>query len=109
MKSVEVSDKNKIYEALAAVNTTWKLKPPYGPSFGDGWERLIQSNMMTLLVILGSERLFFDIFDTIMIEVEAILNSVVLTNVANQPGNDKPLTPIPLLIQQFPVTRKLWR
>ena len=68
-KSVKAYDKDKIYKALAAVKTTWKFNPPYGPHFGGVWERLIQSAKMTLLIIIGSKRLSFDIFETIMIEV----------------------------------------
>ena len=39
-------------------NTTWKFNPLYGPHFGGVWERLIQSAKRTLLLILGSRRLF---------------------------------------------------
>ena len=99
-KSVKALDKDKIYKALAAVKTTWKFNPPYGPHFGGVWERLIQSAKRTLLIILGSKRLSFDIFETIMVEVEAILNSRPLTNVADQPENEEPLTPNHFLIQR---------
>ena len=51
-KSVTALDKDKIYKALAAVKTTWKFNPPYGPHFGGVRERLIQSFRRTLLIIL---------------------------------------------------------
>ena len=100
-KSVKALDKDKIYKALAAVKTTWKFNPPYGPNFGGLWERLIQSAKRTLFIILGCKRLSFDIFETIMVEVEAILNSRPLTNVADQPENEEPLTPNHFLIQRL--------
>ena len=99
-KSVKALDKDKIYEALALVKTTWKFNPPYSPQFGDVWERLIQSAKRTLLIILGSKRLSFDIFETIMVDVEAILNSRPLTNFADQPENEEQLTPNHFLIQR---------
>ena len=99
-KSVKALDNDKIYKALAAVKTTWKFNPPYGPHFGGVWERLIQSAKRTLLIILGSRRLSFDIFETIMVEVETILNSRPLKNVADQPENEEPLTPNHFLIQR---------
>ena len=99
-KSVKALDKDKIYKALAAVKTTWKFNPSYGPHFGGVWELLIQSAKRTLLIILGSKRLSFDIFETIMVEVEAIPNSRPLTNVADQPENEEPLTPNHFLIQR---------
>ena len=96
--------------------------PPYGPHFVGVWERLIQSAKRTLLIILGSKRLSFDIFETIMVEVEAILNSRSLTNVADQPENEEPLTPNHFLIQrpyfslppgnfgdQQPANFKIWK
>ena len=52
------------------------------------------------MIILGSKRLSFDIFQTIMVEVEAILNSRPLTNVADQPENEEPLTLNHFLIQR---------
>ena len=85
MKSVKALDRIRIYKALAAVKTTWKLNPSNGPHFVGVWERLIQSAKRTLLITLGSKRLSFDIFEAIMVEVEAILNSIPLTNVADQP------------------------
>ena len=84
-KSVKSLDKDKIYKALAAVKTTWKFSPPLGPHFGGVWERFIQSAKGTLLIILGSKRLSFKMFETIMVEVEATPNSRLLTNLAEQP------------------------
>ena len=100
-KSVKALDKNKIYNALAAATSTWKFNPQYGPHFGGVWERLIQSTKWTLLIILASKRLSCDIFETIMVEVEAILISRPLTNVADQPENEEPLTPNHFLIQRL--------
>ena len=68
----------------------WKFNPPH---FGGVWERLNWSTKRPLLLILGSRRLSFDIFFTINVETEAILNTRPLTNVAEQPDNKEPLTP----------------
>ena len=99
-KTVKALDNDRIYKALAVANTTWKFNPPYGPHFGGVWERLIQSAKRTLLLILGSRRLSFDTFLTIMLETESILNSRPLTNVAEQPDKEEPLTPNHFLIQR---------
>ncbi|XP_075256606.1 uncharacterized protein LOC142349079 [Convolutriloba macropyga] len=99
-KWVTALDKDKIYKALAAVKTKRKFNPPYRPHFGGVWEQLFQSAKRILLIILGSKRLSFDIFETITVEVEAILNSRPLTNVADQPENGKALTPNHFLIQR---------
>ena len=91
-RTVKALDNDRIYKALAVADTTWKFNPPYGPHFGGVWERLIQSAKRTLLLILGSRRLSFDTLLTIMGETESILNSRLLTNVAEQPNNEEPLT-----------------
>ncbi|XP_075248415.1 uncharacterized protein LOC142341372 [Convolutriloba macropyga] len=99
-KTVKSLDNDRIYKALAVANTTWKFNPPYGAHFSGVWERLIQSAKRRLLLILGSRRLSFDTFVTIMVETESILNSRPLTNVAEQPDNEEPLTPSHFLIQR---------
>ena len=77
-----------------------EIQSPYEPHFGGVWERLIQSAKKTLLLILGPRRLSFDTFLGIMVETESILNSRPLTNVAEQPDNEEPLTPNHFLIQR---------
>ena len=52
------------------------------------------------LIIRLCKRVSLDIFVTIMVEVEAILNSRPWTNVADQPENEEPLTPDHFLIQR---------
>ncbi|XP_075257544.1 uncharacterized protein LOC142349699 [Convolutriloba macropyga] len=99
-KIVKALDKDRIYKALAVANTTWNFNPPYGPQFCGVWERLIRSAKRTLLLILESRRISFDTFLTIMVETESILNSRPLTNVAEQPDNEEPLTPNLFLIER---------
>ena len=99
-KTVKALDNDRIYKASAVANTTWKFNPPYGPHFGSVWEPLVQSAKRTLLVFLGYRRLSFDTFLTIMVETESIHNSRPLTNVAEQPHNEEPLTP-----NHFPIQR----
>ena len=116
-------DNDKIYKAMATTtNRTWKFNPPYGPHFGGIWERLIQTAKRTLLIFLGSRRLSLDVFRTILVETEAILNSRPLTIVADFPENEMPLTPIHFLINrpfnslppgkfdsQIPASFKSWK
>ena len=50
--------------------------------------------------MLGSKRLSSDVFETIMFEVEAILNCRRWTNVADQHDNEEPLTSNHFLFQR---------
>ena len=99
-KTVKALNNDRFYQALAKAYTTWKFNPPYGPHFGGVWERLIQSAKRMLLLILGSRRLSSDIFLTIIVETESILNSRPLTNIAEQPDNEEPLTSNHFFIQR---------
>ena len=91
-QSVKSLDNDKIYKTLAATNTTWKFNPPYGPHFGSVWESFIQTAKRTPQIILGLKRLSLDVFQTILVDSEAILNSRPLTNVADLSDNEMPLT-----------------
>ncbi|XP_075263848.1 uncharacterized protein LOC142355625 [Convolutriloba macropyga] len=91
---------NEIYKAIAATIAIWKFNPPYGPHFGGIWERLIQTAKRTLLIILGSRRLSLDVFRTILVETEAILNSRPPTIVSDLPEKEMPLTPNYFLISR---------
>ena len=101
-RSVKCLDNDKIYKAMAAANTNWKFNPHYGPHFGGILERLIQTAKRTLLTIIGSRRLSPDVFRTMLVETEAILNSRPLTIVADLPANEMPLTPNHFLINSLP-------
>ena len=85
---------------MAATNTTRKFNPHYGSHFGGVWERLIQTAKRTLLIILGSRRLPLDVFRTILVKTEAILNSRPQTIVADLPEKEMPLTPNHFLINR---------
>ena len=76
----------------------------------------------TLLINLGSKRLSYHAFQTILVESEAILNSRPLTNFADLPDNEMPLTPNHFLISrpfnslppgkfdsQIPASFRTWR
>ena len=75
-------DSQRIASELLIENTVWNFNPPYGPHFGGAWERLIQNAKRIILIILGSKRLTSDVFNTIMVETESMLNSRPLTHVA---------------------------
>ena len=99
-RCVKRLDNDKFYKAMAATNTTCKFNPLYGPHFGGIWELLMQTAKRTLLIILGSRRLSLDVFRTILVKTEAILNSRPLTIVADLPENEMPLTPNNFLINR---------
>ena len=102
-KSVKGIDKKNL-QSSGSYKHTWKFNPAYGSHFGVVWERLIQTDKRTLLIIVGSKRLSLDVFQAILVESEDILNSKL-------PDNEMPLTPnqflINLLFNSLPP--KIWQ
>ena len=83
---------------MTSTKTTRKFNPPYEPHFGGIWESLIQTAKCTPLINLGSRRKSLDVFRTILVETQAILNSRPLTIVTDLPEKEMPLTPNHFLI-----------
>ena len=67
-------DNDFIESQLQRQNITWKLNPPLAPHFGWKSERLIQSAKRSLLLILCSQQLKAEIFQTIVAETEGQLH-----------------------------------
>ena len=69
-------------------NTIWKFNPPYGLHFGGAWERFTQNAKRIIWIILGSKRPTSDVFHTIMVGTESMLNSRHIKHVADVPDNE---------------------
>ena len=64
-----------IAQQLSQQNIVWKMKPPLAQQFGGTWERIIQTAKRNLLIILGSQQMKAETFQTTLTETEGILNS----------------------------------
>ncbi|XP_037921190.1 uncharacterized protein LOC119658004 [Hermetia illucens] len=76
----------------------WNLIPPRNPHFGGLWEGNIRSVKMYLKKMTGSILLSYEEFNTIIIEIEACLNSRSITPISNDPDELMVLTPGHFLI-----------
>ena len=88
---------DQINQAMLQRNIDWKFNPPAGSHFGGVWERLIKSirsavNSTVREQVLDDERL-----NTLMCEVEAVLNSRPITKNSDQCNDLEALTPNHLL------------
>ncbi|XP_055623062.1 uncharacterized protein LOC129766519 [Toxorhynchites rutilus septentrionalis] len=77
---------------------TFHFIPPRSPSFGGLWEACVKSaknhlNRVTIDILLTQEEM-----TTIIIQIEACLNSRPLTPISNDPSDLEPLTPGHFLI-----------
>jgi len=89
--SAELSD------ALARRGIQWQFISKRAPWFGGFWERLIGLTKSTLKKTLGRTCATLESLQTIVIEVEALLNDRPLTYVSSDVSDLEPITPSHLL------------
>ena len=86
-----------LLEALSRKGVTWKFIPKRAPWYGGFWERLIGLTKASLKKVLGRSYVSLLDLQTIIVEVEAILNDRPLTYVSPDLKDPEPLTPAHLL------------
>lgn len=91
-------NQNKIQKTLREQDVEWTFNPPGASHHGGIWERLIKSIRQVLCSVLAQQSIDDEGLQTILCEVEAILNSRPLTTVTTEPHDLHPLTPNDLLL-----------
>ena len=82
-------------KALSHKGIKWKFIPKHAPWFGGFWEQLI--GLSTLKKTLGRMHATLESLQTIIFEVEAILNDRPLTYASSDINDPQPITPAHLL------------
>ena len=84
-------------ETLIRQNVQWQFIPKRAPWFGGFWERLIGLTKTALKKVLGRASVNLVMLQTLVVEIEAILNDRPLTYVSSDVKDQQPLTPSHLL------------
>lgn len=89
---------HEINSLLAKDGTDWRFNPPAAPHFGGLWEAAVKSVKFHLKRVIGQATLTFEEMTTLLIRVEAALNSRPLQALRDDPTDLAALTPSHLLI-----------
>lgn len=66
----------------------WKMIPPLSPHFGGMWESNIKSLKTHLYRVIGTQILTYEELQTVLVQIECIMNSRPLTVVSSDPYPD---------------------
>lgn len=91
-------NENDLVALYASEGTEWKFIPPYSPHFGGLWEAGVKSLKKHLNRVLGKSLLIYEDFQTILLQIEAVLNSRPLFPSSSDPNDLSPITPSHFLI-----------
>ena len=83
--------------ALAHQNVTWHFIPKRAPWHGGFWERLIGLTKQAVKKTLGRAFVTLPQLETIIVEIEAMLNDKPLTYVSSEFTDPEALTPAHLI------------
>lgn len=100
-KSFEEIDQEQVRKCALKLQVEWSFNPPYASHMGGIWERLIRTvrKVMSGLQNMGS-RLSDEMFETLLCEVESIVNGRPITKVSDDVNDLECLTPNHLLMLQ---------
>ena len=88
---------SSVQDVLAQKGTEWRFIPKRAPWYGGWWERLIGITKSTLKKVLGRACISYEALQTVLTEVEAVINDRPLTYVTSDSNDPEPLTPAQLL------------
>lgn len=96
---IETSEElRNLAHLLANDGTKWLFNPPSAPHFGGKWEAAVKSAKYHLVRVIGDTLLTFEELTTILIQIEAVLNSQLLCPLSDDASDYTALTPGHFLI-----------
>ena len=91
-------NQKKIHECLLQQEVNWHLNPPSASHWGGAWERLIRTIRRVMAMVLKEQTLDDECLQTVMCEIEFVVNGRPLTRVSDDSRDANALTPNHLLM-----------
>ncbi|XP_011858868.1 PREDICTED: uncharacterized protein LOC105556392, partial [Vollenhovia emeryi] len=91
-------EKTEIETTLANQRVQWNFIPPRAPNFGGLWEAAVKVAKRHLNTITRGRTLTYEEYNTLLTEIEPIMNSRPLTPLSSDPADLAVLTPSHFLI-----------
>ena len=93
----ELLESVDLREALGRQHVTWSFIPKRAPWYGGFWERLVGLTKQAVKKTLGRTFVTLQTLETVIVEIEGILNDRPLTYVSSDISDPEPLTPAHLI------------
>ncbi|XP_072403050.1 uncharacterized protein [Diabrotica undecimpunctata] len=98
ISSFLTNNKTELASFCANDKIAWKFIPANSPHFGGIWEAGIKSMKVHLRRTMKNNLLIFEEFQTLLVQVESVLNSRPLSPLSSNPNDFNPITPAHFLI-----------
>jgi len=98
LQRLAIDQKEPMAQYLAKENIEWKFLPPRAPNFGGLWEAGVKSFKYHFKRVVGNDKLTYEQFLTVVIQIEGILNSRPLSSLSSDIDDLQVLTPGHFLI-----------
>ncbi|XP_024883190.1 uncharacterized protein LOC112461950 [Temnothorax curvispinosus] len=98
------TESQQLSQLLLNDGTHWVFNPPAAPHFGGKWESAVKSVKYHLRWTIGDTLLTYEKFTTLLVQIEAVLNSKPLCSLSDDPEDLSVLTPGHFLIGEASTT-----